>query len=133
MFFLQVYDHKVQVNFEMTVLFFQGVNPKNVSLIASGKDMNRYTWNNQLFPKSLGPIGAELAFKRRNAGKARVHLKYKFSLFFFCRFLLVNILQLPPPNQDNPGGAQRFSSWDLSTDSFKGVVCQITTSMWIVS
>nr|KAF6382799.1 male germ cell associated kinase [Pipistrellus kuhlii] len=47
--------------------YLPGVNPKNVSLIASGKDINPYTWSNQLFPKSLGPIGAELAFKRSNA------------------------------------------------------------------
>ncbi|XP_058411252.1 serine/threonine-protein kinase MAK isoform X2 [Diceros bicornis minor] len=47
--------------------YLPGVNPKNVSLVASGKDINQYTWNNQLFPKSLGPIGAELAFKRSNA------------------------------------------------------------------
>ncbi|XP_035882466.1 serine/threonine-protein kinase MAK isoform X3 [Phyllostomus discolor] len=47
--------------------YLPGVNPKNVSFIASGKDMSPYTWNNQLFPKSLGPIGAELAFKRHNA------------------------------------------------------------------
>nr|KAF6379276.1 male germ cell associated kinase [Myotis myotis] len=49
--------------------YLPGVNPKNVSLIASGKDINPYTWSNQLFPKSLGPIGAELAFKRSNAVK----------------------------------------------------------------
>lgn len=74
--------------FEMTALFFSGVNPKNVSLVTSGKDINPYIWNNQLFPKSLGRTGAELAFKRSNAGKARIHLKYKFTLFSFCGFLL---------------------------------------------
>uniref|UniRef100_G3T4D6 non-specific serine/threonine protein kinase n=1 Tax=Loxodonta africana TaxID=9785 RepID=G3T4D6_LOXAF len=47
--------------------YLPGVNPKNVSLIASRKDVNPYTWNNQLFPKSLAPIGAEFAFKRNNA------------------------------------------------------------------
>ncbi|XP_015974297.1 serine/threonine-protein kinase MAK isoform X3 [Rousettus aegyptiacus] len=47
--------------------YLPGVNPKNVSLIARGKDINPYTWSNQLFPKSLGPIGAELAFRRSNA------------------------------------------------------------------
>ncbi|XP_021552683.1 serine/threonine-protein kinase MAK isoform X3 [Neomonachus schauinslandi] len=47
--------------------YLPGVNPKNVSLVASGKDINSYTWSNQLFPKSLGPMGAELAFKRSNA------------------------------------------------------------------
>ncbi|XP_070100182.1 serine/threonine-protein kinase MAK isoform X4 [Equus caballus] len=47
--------------------YLPGVNPKHVSLVASGKDINPYTWSNQLFPKSLGPIGAELAFKRSNA------------------------------------------------------------------
>ncbi|XP_059035227.1 serine/threonine-protein kinase MAK isoform X2 [Mustela lutreola] len=48
--------------------YLPGVNPKNVSLVASGKNINPYTWNNQLFPKSLGHVGAELAFKRSNAG-----------------------------------------------------------------
>ncbi|XP_044922929.1 serine/threonine-protein kinase MAK isoform X3 [Mustela putorius furo] len=48
--------------------YLPGVNPKNVSLVASGKDINAYTWSNQLFPKSLGHVGAELAFKRSNAG-----------------------------------------------------------------
>uniref|UniRef100_A0A2K5LGV3 non-specific serine/threonine protein kinase n=1 Tax=Cercocebus atys TaxID=9531 RepID=A0A2K5LGV3_CERAT len=47
--------------------YLPGVNPKNVSLMASGKEINPHTWNNQLFPKSLGPVGAELAFKRSNA------------------------------------------------------------------
>ncbi|KAG5197340.1 serine/threonine-protein kinase MAK isoform X4 [Ovis aries] len=47
--------------------YLPGVNPKNVSLVASGKDMNPYVWNNQLFPKSLGSLGAELAFRRNNA------------------------------------------------------------------
>ncbi|KAI4561008.1 hypothetical protein MJG53_017637 [Ovis ammon polii x Ovis aries] len=47
--------------------YLPGVNPKNVSPVASGKDMNPYVWNNQLFPKSLGSLGAELAFRRNNA------------------------------------------------------------------
>ncbi|XP_011371537.1 serine/threonine-protein kinase MAK isoform X1 [Pteropus vampyrus] len=47
--------------------YLPGVNPKNVSLIARGKDINPYTWSNKLFPKTLGPIGAELAFRRSNA------------------------------------------------------------------
>ncbi|XP_023581130.1 serine/threonine-protein kinase MAK [Trichechus manatus latirostris] len=47
--------------------YLPGVNPKNVSLIASRKDVNSYTWNNRLFPKSLAPTGAEFAFKRSNA------------------------------------------------------------------
>nr|XP_027804000.1 serine/threonine-protein kinase MAK isoform X6 [Marmota flaviventris] len=47
--------------------YLPGVNPKNVSFVASGKNINPYAWNNQLFPKSLGPIGAEFAFKRSNA------------------------------------------------------------------
>ncbi|XP_061254863.1 serine/threonine-protein kinase MAK isoform X3 [Bos javanicus] len=46
--------------------YLPGVNPKNVSMVASGKDMNPYVWNNRLFPKSLGPLGAELAFRRNN-------------------------------------------------------------------
>ncbi|XP_076714016.1 serine/threonine-protein kinase MAK isoform X1 [Callospermophilus lateralis] len=47
--------------------YLPGVNPKNVSFVASGKNINPYAWNNQLFPKSLGPIGTEFAFKRSNA------------------------------------------------------------------
>ncbi|KAM6185868.1 serine/threonine-protein kinase MAK isoform 4-T4 [Rhynchocyon petersi] len=47
--------------------YLPGVNPKNVSLIASRKDGNPYPWNNSLFPKSLAPIGSEFAFKRTNA------------------------------------------------------------------
>ncbi|KAK2092381.1 hypothetical protein P7K49_028909 [Saguinus oedipus] len=47
--------------------YLPGVNPKNVSLIASGKEINPHTWSNQLFPKPLGPVRAELAFKRSNA------------------------------------------------------------------
>ncbi|XP_073939009.1 serine/threonine-protein kinase MAK isoform X2 [Castor canadensis] len=47
--------------------YLPGVNPKNMSFVARGKDINTYAWNNQLFPKSLGPIGAGLAFKRSNA------------------------------------------------------------------
>ncbi|XP_011818302.1 PREDICTED: serine/threonine-protein kinase MAK [Colobus angolensis palliatus] len=47
--------------------YLPGVNPKNVSLMASGKEINPHTWSNQLFPKSLGPVGAELAFKRSSA------------------------------------------------------------------
>lgn len=78
-FFLQVNGHTLTS--EMIILLFEGVNPKNVSLVASGKDINPHTWSNQLFPKSLGPMGAGLAFKRSNAGKAKIHLKYKFTLF----------------------------------------------------
>lgn len=78
--------------------YLPGVNPKTVSLVAGGKDTNSYTWSNQLFPKSLGPVGAELAFKRNNAGTAKIHLKYKFTLFSFCRFLLLITLQLPSSN-----------------------------------
>ncbi|XP_003788349.1 serine/threonine-protein kinase MAK isoform X1 [Otolemur garnettii] len=47
--------------------YLPGVNPKNVSLIAGGKDINPHAWNNPLFPKSFGPMGTELAFKRNNA------------------------------------------------------------------
>ncbi|XP_032740540.1 serine/threonine-protein kinase MAK [Rattus rattus] len=47
--------------------YLPGVNPKNVSLVAGGKDINSHSWNNQLFPKSLGSMGADLAFKRNNA------------------------------------------------------------------
>ncbi|XP_015974296.1 serine/threonine-protein kinase MAK isoform X2 [Rousettus aegyptiacus] len=59
--------------------YLPGVNPKNVSLIARGKDINPYTWSNQLFPKSLGPIGAELAFRRSNAGNLGSYTTYKKS------------------------------------------------------
>ncbi|KAM6176833.1 serine/threonine-protein kinase MAK isoform 4-T4 [Erethizon dorsatum] len=47
--------------------YLPGVNPKHVSLRANGKDISSYAWNNQLFPKSVGPVGAEVAFKRNNA------------------------------------------------------------------
>ncbi|CAO2595841.1 Serine/threonine-protein kinase MAK [Lemmus lemmus] len=47
--------------------YLPGVNPKNVSLVAGGKDINAHAWNNQLFPKSLGSMGAELACKRNSA------------------------------------------------------------------
>ncbi|XP_075825953.1 serine/threonine-protein kinase MAK isoform X2 [Microtus pennsylvanicus] len=41
--------------------YLPGVNPKSVSLVAGGKDINAQAWNSQLFPKSLG------SFKRNNA------------------------------------------------------------------
>ncbi|XP_021552681.1 serine/threonine-protein kinase MAK isoform X1 [Neomonachus schauinslandi] len=59
--------------------YLPGVNPKNVSLVASGKDINSYTWSNQLFPKSLGPMGAELAFKRSNAEESIIKPTEKLS------------------------------------------------------
>ncbi|XP_058141203.1 serine/threonine-protein kinase MAK isoform X2 [Dasypus novemcinctus] len=59
--------------------YLPGVNPKNVSLLASGKNVHPYTWNNQLFPKSLEPIGTELAFKRNNAGNLGSYTTYNQS------------------------------------------------------
>uniref|UniRef100_G3S2G8 non-specific serine/threonine protein kinase n=1 Tax=Gorilla gorilla gorilla TaxID=9595 RepID=G3S2G8_GORGO len=59
--------------------YLPGVNPKKVSLIASGKEINPHTWSNQLFPKSLGPVGAELAFKRSNAGNLGSYAAYNQS------------------------------------------------------
>ncbi|XP_037061677.1 serine/threonine-protein kinase MAK isoform X2 [Peromyscus leucopus] len=56
--------------------YLPGVNPKNVSLVASGKDINSHAWNNQLFPKSLGSMGADLAFKRNNAGNLGSYTTY---------------------------------------------------------
>ncbi|XP_044514083.1 serine/threonine-protein kinase MAK isoform X1 [Gracilinanus agilis] len=47
--------------------YLPGVNPKNVSLLTSGKEGHPYTWNNSLFSKPLGPIGTGLAFNRSNA------------------------------------------------------------------
>ncbi|XP_004695517.1 PREDICTED: serine/threonine-protein kinase MAK isoform X2 [Condylura cristata] len=47
--------------------YLPGVNPKNVALVAGGKDVNPHGWNSPFFPKSLGPLGAELAFRRNNA------------------------------------------------------------------
>lgn len=67
-----------------TALFFSGVNPKNVSLVAGGKDINSHSWNNQLFPKSLGSMGADLAFKRSNAGKRFESPTYQ-CLMFGCK------------------------------------------------
>uniref|UniRef100_A0A8C3X4K7 Male germ cell associated kinase n=1 Tax=Catagonus wagneri TaxID=51154 RepID=A0A8C3X4K7_9CETA len=59
--------------------YLPGVNPKHVSLVTSGKAVNPYAWDNQLFPKSLGPIGAELAFKRSNAGNLGSYATYNQS------------------------------------------------------
>ncbi|XP_005398889.1 PREDICTED: serine/threonine-protein kinase MAK isoform X1 [Chinchilla lanigera] len=59
--------------------YLPGVNPKHVSLRTSGKDINSYAWNNQLFPKSLGPVGAEVAFKRNNAGNLGSYTTYSQS------------------------------------------------------
>ncbi|XP_078224508.1 serine/threonine-protein kinase MAK isoform X8 [Callithrix jacchus] len=59
--------------------YLPGVNPKNVSLIASGKEINPHTWSNQLFPKSLGPVREELAFKRSNAGNLGSYATYNQS------------------------------------------------------
>ncbi|XP_049998495.1 serine/threonine-protein kinase MAK isoform X2 [Alexandromys fortis] len=56
--------------------YLPGVNPKNVSLVAGGKDINAQAWNSQLFPKSLGSMGAELAFKRNNAGTLGSYTTY---------------------------------------------------------
>ncbi|XP_062953662.1 serine/threonine-protein kinase MAK isoform X3 [Cynocephalus volans] len=46
--------------------YLPGVSPKNVSLIASGKGRDPYTWGHRLYPKALGPTGADLAFTRSN-------------------------------------------------------------------
>ncbi|ERE79489.1 serine/threonine-protein kinase MAK-like isoform 2 [Cricetulus griseus] len=59
--------------------YLPGVNPKNVSLVASGKDINPHAWSNQLFPKSLGSMGAELAFKRNNAEESIIRPIEKLS------------------------------------------------------
>ncbi|XP_058528519.1 serine/threonine-protein kinase MAK isoform X2 [Ochotona princeps] len=59
--------------------YLPGVNPKNVSFVANGKDINSYPWSNQLFPKSLEPIGAEFAFKRNNAGNLGSYATYNQS------------------------------------------------------
>ncbi|CAO2595840.1 Serine/threonine-protein kinase MAK [Lemmus lemmus] len=56
--------------------YLPGVNPKNVSLVAGGKDINAHAWNNQLFPKSLGSMGAELACKRNSAGTLGSYTTY---------------------------------------------------------
>ncbi|XP_040839929.1 serine/threonine-protein kinase MAK isoform X2 [Ochotona curzoniae] len=59
--------------------YLPGVNPKNVSFVANGKDVNSYPWSHQLFPKSLGPVGAEFAFKRNNAGNLGNYATYNQS------------------------------------------------------
>ncbi|KAM6176831.1 serine/threonine-protein kinase MAK isoform 2-T2 [Erethizon dorsatum] len=59
--------------------YLPGVNPKHVSLRANGKDISSYAWNNQLFPKSVGPVGAEVAFKRNNAGNLGSYTTYNQS------------------------------------------------------
>ncbi|XP_075825952.1 serine/threonine-protein kinase MAK isoform X1 [Microtus pennsylvanicus] len=50
--------------------YLPGVNPKSVSLVAGGKDINAQAWNSQLFPKSLG------SFKRNNAGTLGSYTTY---------------------------------------------------------
>ncbi|KAM4835414.1 serine/threonine-protein kinase MAK isoform 3-T5 [Thomomys bottae] len=59
--------------------YLPGVNPKNMSFLASGKDLNAYAWSNQLFPKALGHSGTGLAFKRSNAGNLGSYTTYKQS------------------------------------------------------
>ncbi|XP_048203337.1 serine/threonine-protein kinase MAK isoform X2 [Perognathus longimembris pacificus] len=61
--------------------YLPGVNPKNMSFLASGKDLNTYAWNNPLFPKTLGPSGTGLAFKRSNAGYLGSYTTYKQSAY----------------------------------------------------
>ncbi|XP_062043312.1 serine/threonine-protein kinase MAK [Lepus europaeus] len=74
--------------------YLPGVNPKNVSFVARGKDLNSYPWSNQLFPKSLGPIGAEFAFKRSNAEESIIKPIEKLS----CNESLPEKLEDPPGN-----------------------------------
>ncbi|XP_002714219.2 serine/threonine-protein kinase MAK isoform X3 [Oryctolagus cuniculus] len=74
--------------------YLPGVNPKNVSFVARGKDINSYPWSNQLFPKSLGPIGAEFAFKRSNAEESIIKPIEKLS----CNESLPEKLEDPPGN-----------------------------------
>ncbi|XP_027682472.1 serine/threonine-protein kinase MAK isoform X1 [Chelonia mydas] len=50
--------------------YLPGVNPKNVSLVAAGKEGSQGIWNNSLFSKPLGPTGGGLSFNRTNAGAA---------------------------------------------------------------
>ncbi|XP_043396061.1 serine/threonine-protein kinase MAK isoform X3 [Chelonia mydas] len=47
--------------------YLPGVNPKNVSLVAAGKEGSQGIWNNSLFSKPLGPTGGGLSFNRTNA------------------------------------------------------------------
>ncbi|XP_074127591.1 serine/threonine-protein kinase MAK isoform X6 [Sminthopsis crassicaudata] len=56
--------------------YLPGVNPKSVSLLTHGKEGNPYTWNNSIFSKPLGPIGAGLAFNRSNAGNYGSYTTY---------------------------------------------------------
>ncbi|XP_054984363.1 serine/threonine-protein kinase MAK [Sorex araneus] len=48
--------------------YLPGVNPKNVALLTSGKDVPPGPWRSRLFPESLAPIRAELALRRSDAG-----------------------------------------------------------------
>ncbi|XP_059966275.1 serine/threonine-protein kinase MAK isoform X1 [Mesoplodon densirostris] len=84
--------------------YLPGVNPKNVSLIASGKDTNPYTWNSQLFPKSLGPTGAELAFKRSNAEESIIKPIEKLS----CNE------SFPEKLQDSQGNLRSYATYNQS-------------------
>ncbi|XP_038626704.1 serine/threonine-protein kinase MAK [Tachyglossus aculeatus] len=56
--------------------YLPGVNPKNVSLLAPGKEGNPYVWNNQMFPKPLGSIGAGLSFNKTNKGTHEGYASY---------------------------------------------------------
>ncbi|KAM9075573.1 serine/threonine-protein kinase MAK [Megaptera novaeangliae] len=84
--------------------YLPGVSPKNVSLIASGKDMNPYTWNSQLFPKSLGPMGAEFAFKRSNAEESIIKPIEKLS----CNE------SFPEKLQDSQGNLGSYATYNQS-------------------
>ncbi|XP_029098441.1 serine/threonine-protein kinase MAK [Monodon monoceros] len=84
--------------------YLPGVNPKNLSLTASGKDTNPYNWNSQLFPKSLGPTGAELAFKRSNAEESIIKPIEKLS----CNE------SFPEKLQDSQGNLGSYATYNQS-------------------
>ncbi|XP_001514363.2 serine/threonine-protein kinase MAK isoform X2 [Ornithorhynchus anatinus] len=56
--------------------YLPGVNPKNVSLLAPGKEGNPYVWNNQMFPKPLASIGEGLSFNKNNTGSLEGYASY---------------------------------------------------------
>ncbi|XP_030737295.1 serine/threonine-protein kinase MAK isoform X1 [Globicephala melas] len=84
--------------------YLPGVNPKNVSLTASGKDTNPYTWDSQLLPKSLGPTGAELAFKGSNAEESIIKPIEKLS----CNE------SFPEKLQDSQGNLGSYATYNQS-------------------
>ncbi|XP_055964504.1 serine/threonine-protein kinase MAK [Sorex fumeus] len=59
--------------------YLPGVNPKNVALLTSRKDVPPGAWKGRLLPESLAPIQAELALRRGDVGHLSSHAPYSQS------------------------------------------------------